>query len=427
MEKELHYGIILIAFLSIIVLGLIISLAFDEYIDKKRKSIIYVTLFLILTLITQNCLEFYLINFHSAPKLRIALAVLGYVIRPIIIVLYLYILRPNIKHIVAWILVGINLIIHLTAFFSTICFTITSDNNYFGGPLKYTCLIISSVLLAYFLYLTLIEFKTIKKREALIPFFLFIIIVLAVIFDLFYNNKGQMIDYVTIAIASVTVFYYIWLHLKFVREHEKGLIMEQQIQLMLSQIQPHFIYNSLSSISELCDINPKEAQKLTNNFAEYLRYNFSALTSEKLVSFEKQLEQVKFYLNIEKVRFQDRLNIQFDIKSSSFYLPNLTIQPLVENAVKHGICKTEKGGTITIRSYENETHYVVEIIDNGVGFDVNNIVQDGKTHLGIQNVRARLINCNDKFIIESQKGKGTKVTIIAPKNNIGGSNNKCKK
>ena len=415
MEKDILYGNIILIISLLVILGLIISVSFDEYIDKKRKKILFLIIFSLLTLIAQNYVEYQLIWYHSIPFLRKIVAILGYTVRPLIIVLFYYIIKPNQKSIIAWTLVLINFLIHLTALFSNICFTITKENKYFGGALNHTCLIVSVILLIQFLYLTAREFKEIKKKESLIPIFLITVIIISIIADVVFKYDTQVFDYVTIAIPLVTIFYYIWLHLKFVRSHEKGLIAEQRIQLMLSQIQPHFSYNSLSSISELCETNPKQAQKLTDDFANYLRFNFTALTDEKMATFEKQLKQVEFYLNIEKVRFQDRLNIVYDIKCKNFQLPNLTIQPLVENAVKHGVCKKDGGGTVWIRSYENETHYIIEIEDDGVGFNPNQPKQDGKSHVGITNVKSRLASCGDRIFISSEVGKGTKVSIITPK------------
>lgn len=158
---------------------------------------------------------------------------------------------------------------------------------------------------------------------------------------------------------------------------------------------------------------------MTDDFSEYLRYNLTALSTEKLVSFEKQLEQTEIYLNIEKTRFGDRVNVVFEIEVTDFEVPTLTVQPLVENAVRHGICKRPEGGTVTIRSYGTDHEYVIEISDDGVGFDLESINKDGETHIGIDNVRTRLKYFGDKFEIESKPGIGTTAMIRVPKNKFG--------
>ena len=102
-------------------------------------------------------------------------------------------------------------------------------------------------------------------------------------------------------------------------------------------------------------------------------------------------------------------------------IPSLTVQPLVENAVKHGICKTENGGTVKISSRELSDCYEIEVSDNGISFDVNTPPNDGKTHLGIENVRYRLWKmCGATLQISSEIGKGTDAVIRLPKENSGG-------
>lgn len=199
------------------------------------------------------------------------------------------------------------------------------------------------------------------------------------------------------------------------RELEKELI-ENQTTIMLSQIQPHFLYNSLTAIEYLCENNPKEARKALNQFSEYLRGNIASLKQKALVSFEKELKHIKVYLELEKMRFQDNLQVCYDVQTVDFMLPSLTVQPLVENAVKYGVGKQEEGGTVTIRVVENTNEYQVIIEDDGVGFEPMAMQQDGRNHIGIDNVRKRLqLQCNGILEIESEKEKGTIVRVKIPK------------
>jgi sensor histidine kinase YesM len=125
---------------------------------------------------------------------------------------------------------------------------------------------------------------------------------------------------------------------------------------------------------------------------------------------------VKTYLEIEKIRFEDTLEIEYDVKCSGFSLPVLTVQPIVENAVKHGTSKKRGGGKVTISTDENKESYIIEIADTGCGFDPTKPKNDGKRHVGIENVRQRLFNmCGGTLSIESEVGKGTLATIIIPK------------
>ena len=193
-------------------------------------------------------------------------------------------------------------------------------------------------------------------------------------------------------------------------------LQESQISIMLSQIQPHFLYNTLNSIYQLCETNPMRARSMVNSFSEYLRNNLSSIEEQKLISFETELSHVKTYLDIEKVRFEDALEIEYDIKCTEFYLPVLTVQPIVENAVKHGTSKKRGGGKVTISTHENEDSFVIEVSDTGCGFDPTKPKTDNKRHIGILNVRQRLSNmCGGILSIESVVGKGTLATIKIPK------------
>ena len=193
-------------------------------------------------------------------------------------------------------------------------------------------------------------------------------------------------------------------------------LQESQISIMLSQIQPHFLYNTLNSIYQLCETNPMRARALVNSFSEYLRNNLSSLEAPGLIPFATELSHVNTYLDIEKVRFEDTLEIEYDIKCVDFSLPVLTVQPIVENAVKHGTSKKRGGGTVKISTDEDKENYIITVSDTGCGFDPTKPKDDGKRHVGIENVRQRLSNmCSGTLKIESTVGVGTLATIIIPK------------
>ena len=189
---------------------------------------------------------------------------------------------------------------------------------------------------------------------------------------------------------------------------------ESRIATMISQIQPHFIYNTLGTIEQLCITEPKAASKLVRNFSLYLRGNFSELDNAKPITFSQEMNHVKHYTDIEQMRFPD-MTIQYDLRSVEFLLPTLSVQPLVENAIKHGLMGLEKGGIVTISAYETENSYVVEVTDDGVGFDMNAGYDETK-HVGIKNIRGRIeAMCGGTLSIESEIGSGTKATLKIPK------------
>ena len=189
---------------------------------------------------------------------------------------------------------------------------------------------------------------------------------------------------------------------------------ETRISTMMSQIRPHFIYNTLGSIEQLCEIDPQKAGELVHDFAKYLRGNFGELDNPKPILMSQEMDHVHHYVSIENVRFPD-MTFTFEMNSSDFAIPALTVQPIVENAIKHGLMKLQKGGAIRVVSYETDTDYCVSVEDDGVGFDTS-LLLDERKHVGLRNIRERLkAMVNGTLEIESSVGVGTKVLIKIPK------------
>ena len=189
---------------------------------------------------------------------------------------------------------------------------------------------------------------------------------------------------------------------------------ESRISTMMSQIRPHFIYNTLGSIEQLCKLDPPKAGDLVHNFAKYLRGNFGELDNPKPILMSQEMEHVRHYINIENVRFPD-MTFTFEMNSDDFHIPALTVQPIVENAIKHGLMRLPHGGTIHVVAYETDSAYCVSVVDDGVGFDTGMLLDD-RQHVGIRNIRERLkVIVNGTLDIESTPGVGTKVLITIPK------------
>ena len=208
------------------------------------------------------------------------------------------------------------------------------------------------------------------------------------------------------------------------QEQEKRL-QEARVQLMISQIQPHFMFNVLNTIYSLCDVSVSRAQHAIDEFSQYLRVNLEVLDDPGLVPIDRELECLEHYLILEKMRYGEDLKIMYDISPCHFFLPPLTLQPIVENAVRHGIGKKPEGGTVTIRVREHPSDYRITIRDDGIGFDANakklfteepDPDIQSRRHIGLPNTRERLrLLCQGDLKVRSRPGKGTKVTICIPK------------
>ncbi len=188
---------------------------------------------------------------------------------------------------------------------------------------------------------------------------------------------------------------------------------ESRMKLAMSQIQPHFLYNTLNAIHYLCEADPKLAQKTVANFSTYLRGNLSALDKTGTIPIEQEMDHTRMFIDLQQLRFGDELNVEYHINSYNFRIPPLSIQVLVDNAITHGVCAKVGGGTVIIRTDEYEDRYEASISDDGVGFDTEHTCDDGKPHYGIKNVRTRVESmCNGKLEIESTPGEGTTARII---------------
>ena len=194
---------------------------------------------------------------------------------------------------------------------------------------------------------------------------------------------------------------------------------ESRIAIMLSQMQPHFIHNILNVIYYLCGKDPAAAQGAISKFSDHLRNNLEAISQKELITFRKELDHIHTYLELEQIRFGEELSIVYDIEEDSFLLPVLSIQPLVENAVKHGIAKKRGGGVVTISSQQTEKEYRITVSDTGAGFDVERYMDDGKVHVGLINVRQRLASrMNATVDVDSTPGNGTTVTVTIPREKV---------
>src|SRR5574344_495823 len=281
------------------------------------------------------------------------------------------------------------------------------------------------ILFAMLVCLTIQTLSTPNKRVRILLIaesFLGIMTIIDLGHFLFTGNYSTIFFQAGLLVFSLAQFYILidYTHenmsrMKHANELEKQLI-QNKISLMVSQIQPHFLYNSLTAIQQLCDVNPKLAVKAIDSFSSFLRGNIDSLSTSKPIPFEKELEHVRNYLMIEQLRFGPRLTVVIDTPVTDFSIPSLTVQPVVENAVHYGITKREHGGTIIITTQRKRNSVIVTVHDNGTGYDpLIAPMNDKKSHVGLDNVRMRLaMQCGGTLEIETKNGSGTIVTMTIP-------------
>lgn len=191
---------------------------------------------------------------------------------------------------------------------------------------------------------------------------------------------------------------------------------DSRIALMMSQIRTHFIFNVMNAISGLCSTDAKKADEALIQFSRYLRRNTSVMDEDKPITFLKELQHLEDYVSLEKLRFGDRVSFEKEIETDDFVLPPLTLQPLVENAIKYGFIEVGERGKVILKTRETKNEIEISIIDDGVGFEPKALEKERS--VGVRNVRYRLERMvNGRLEIKSVIGKGTQVTIYLPKGN----------
>ena len=315
-----------------------------------------------------------------------------------------------IVHSVALIVCVISAILWILTIFSQDFGALSSRVPYFGslfwiGNIGEWILVIISIVLLY-------KHRTLLSRgEILVLLSLPVLMVLATLLEPF--TGGLELRYPAFTIEILLLYAQHYLDLETSAQRVEMETMHNRLALAAGHMKPHYMYNVLTTIYYLCDVDPEKAQEAIGSFAEYLRNTLEAIDNEELVPFSWELSQIRYYLSLEKIRYEDRLNIVYDVDVNEFLVPPLSIQPFVENAVKHGIAGRESGGTVSIITRKLADGGVqIRIVDDGVGFDVSTIKEQKITQEGVANARERLrLECGADMTITSSPGKGTTVMI----------------
>lgn len=189
-------------------------------------------------------------------------------------------------------------------------------------------------------------------------------------------------------------------------------IAHQRASVMALQMRPHFIYNTMMSIYYLCKQDADKAQQVTLDFTSYLRKNFTAIASEELVPFKDELEHARAYLAVEQAQHEDMLYVDYDTLHTDFSVPSLTLQPLVENAVKHSLDPNGDPLHIYVRTQQTDKASAIIVENNGLDYQPSD---DNEPHIALSNIRQRLqIMCKGELTIATREGGGTIVKVIIP-------------
>ncbi len=293
-------------------------------------------------------------------------------------------------------------------------------------------MLLNTIVLIILLVRTTVLFMRCKKSDMLDYLLLFTAILAinlysvdSILFALSLKTDSSLCQIYIVAFALVTIFrlsmhyYEVLANLKISMKRTQ----DAEIAFLRSQIKPHFLYNALNSIAALCKEAPDQAEDVVIQLSEYLRGSFDFKTLDSLTTVKKETELLEAYLNIEKVRFGKRLNVEYDIDESiNIPIPPLILQPLVENAVRHGLMSSVSGGTVKISIKKERTDVVFSIEDDGIGMEPSQVKQllaqaPDENGVGIWNINQRLrLIYGRELEVWSERGSGTRVSFRIPWN-----------
>lgn len=286
----------------------------------------------------------------------------------------------------------------------------TPDNEYFRGPF-YSVLLIPLVLLMAVNLFALFQYRAALSRRYFIAFAVYFLLpLLCMVIQMFYSEVLMAV--LGSAVSALIMLWIIVLDQMEVQVAQARKIAEQKASINVLQMRPHFIYNTMMGIYYLCKEDSDKAQQVTLDFTTYLRQNFAAIASEDTIPFTAELEHTRAYLAVEQAQFEDSLFVSFDTPHTLFRLPPLTLQPIVENAVKHGMRESNDPIHISVVTCQTDNASEIIVEDDGPGFSP---ADDNEPHIALNNIRQRLeMMCKGKLTITPREGGGTVVKVTIP-------------
>lgn len=289
-------------------------------------------------------------------------------------------------------------------------YSVTPNNEIKRGPLF--PLLISPVLVI--LLFDIVGVFVIRKRILKAYFVAFLVYLPPLIIAVFLHMFLSLELFIVLAIGLWALTILVLMVKENAKEYfnQQKEIANQNARILVLQMRPHFIYNTMTSIYYLCEQDPNKAKQVTLDFTTYLRKNFAAIASEETIAITEELEHTHAYLAVEQAQFEETLFVTFDTPHTLFRIPPLTLQPIVENAVKHGMVASDKPIHITVRTRKTTTASEIIVEDDGPGYQPKD---DNEPHIALNNIRQRLeMMCKGTLEIYSGDEGGTVVKITIP-------------
>lgn len=402
----------------LLVAAVIVILMVNRNAKIEETGYLYILSLMALVISLLEFSEVWIDTHNLDYRLLFYKAMLIYTLYPAVALIFLYTIC-DIKH---KFLIAIpqifNMIVNVIDLSgSALVYTYEDNYSYHGGPLNHLAFVVEDF---YVIIIAVYSIRLLRGRnrsKGIIVVFMMLTIFLAQLLTLNYMPIGYLPA--VIAVELFTYYFYLAaIQYVDVQEqlHESSLALEHnRCNLLMAQIRPHFINSNLAVIRSLCYEDADKAVEMIDHFSGYLQENIKQIEDMRLVSFDKEMESVENYLYLERMRFPGRIELVRNFTVTDFSVPPLSVQTIVENAVRYGISMKGEKGTITISTEENAGNIIIKIIDDGKGFDVDNVEFDGVEHVGIKNVRDRFERIlGGEVTVNSEAGKGTVVTLEIP-------------
>ena len=394
-------------FFYIFLIGIITT---DKYISKNNKRLFLFAILLGVLHLLVDYIGYWTVKISGNVLIRSVVSSIGYSVRPFLILCFMYLCTKKYKHYVYLVFSFLNLILYSTSQYTHLCAYFTPDNRFHRGPLGMFVFYLCGAGLIGIVVYSFIGYRNRHVRRWIIPPVCSAIIVYAVYLDY------EVIDniypsHLNEILVIVMFLFYVFYHLDLVEQYDEKMLQNQKLQLMVSQIKPHFFFNTITTIQALCNIDPAKASDTLGLFASYIRQNITT-QSDNLIPFSQEIDHVKTFVAIEMLRFPN-IKVTYDFQVIDFDIVNLSIQPLIENAIKHGI-RSRDHGIVAISTRKDKHSIIITITDNGVGFDPKVIDKLDDTHIGINNVKNRLEILQKATMDITSSPNGTTITITIP-------------
>ena len=313
-------------------------------------------------------------------------------------------------------LMGVYFAFLIVAQFTDVFYYVTPDNRFFYGPLYQLSLVPLVLIMLLNIAGIIIRRKKVSKKHFTALLIYLLPMTVAIILYMFVSVELFVVF--GMALFAMIMFGLILSDNMEQYARQQREIAHQRASVMVLQMRPHFIYNTMTTIYYLCKQDADKAQQVTMDFTNYLRQNFNAIASEDPVPFADELKHTQSYLAVEKAQHENNLFVEYDTPFTHFRLPPLTLQPLVENAVKHAMDPNAGPLTISIRTQQTDAGILITVEDNGKGFDPSDKT---KPRPALDNIESRLRQqCGGTLTISSRKGGGTSVKVKIPLKQIEG-------